>query len=189
LYPQSLPFLAVMKEIVEPQMTRVGIKILLLNNRPKSSDEQFYIDFVDAFNNLGSKTKILDKARATKLGKLDYLLIKSPPNIGEEHQALVDSIFALSGVIIIASQILDCKRAVDFCKRNKIAILGLVELNTKEELLLKDEDQFLYTQRAKSIAKQCDIPLIGSVSSKEGVESVVRKILKSTAYSNKGVFS
>lgn len=174
---------------MEPQFDTIGIKILLLNNRPKNSDEQFYFDLVAAFNKLGSKTKIFDESESTKLENLDYLLIKSPPSIGQKHQILVDSIFALSGVIIIASQILDCKRSVNFCKLNKIAILGLVELNEKEELLLKDEEGLLYTERAKNIAKLCDIPFIGSVTSKEGVECVAKKILKSTAYSNKGVFS
>lgn len=174
---------------MKPQFDTIAIKILLLNNRPKSSDEQFYVDLVATFNEYGSKTKILDKSTIAELGNLDYLLIKSPPNIGKEHQVLVDSIFAIGGALIIASQVLDCKRAVDFCKQNKMAILGLIELNNSDELLLKDEEGLLYTQRAKNIAKQCDIPFIGSVTVKEGVESVVRKILKSTAYSNKGVFS
>ncbi|MFA7225968.1 MAG: hypothetical protein ACOXZ2_03960 [Sphaerochaetaceae bacterium] len=59
-------------------------------------------------------------------GNLDYLLITTPPMIGEEHYRLYERMSDLAGAIIVAPNHLSGLRSLLFCKEVRIAVLGLV---------------------------------------------------------------
>jgi len=66
-----------------------------------------------------------------KWGKLDYLIIDSPPGTGDEPLSIAQLIKGLDGVIIVTTPqeiaLLDSRKAINFAKKLKIPILGVVE--------------------------------------------------------------
>ncbi|MFA6846183.1 MAG: Mrp/NBP35 family ATP-binding protein [Sphaerochaetaceae bacterium] len=64
-------------------------------------------------------------------GTLDYLLIDSPPGTGDEQLTICQSIPELTGTIIVTTPqevaVLDARRSVNFSRRLKVAILGVIE--------------------------------------------------------------
>ncbi|MCP9260881.1 Cytosolic Fe-S cluster assembly factor NBP35 [Dirofilaria immitis] len=68
------------------------------------------------------------------LGSLDYLLIDTPPGTSDEHISIVQFLLqagSVDGAIIITTpqeiSLLDVRKEIDFCRRTKINILGVVE--------------------------------------------------------------
>lgn len=66
-------------------------------------------------------------------GKLDYLLIDTPPGTSDEHLSLVTYLSQanLTGAIIVTTPqevaLLDVRKEIDFCRKVNINILGVVE--------------------------------------------------------------
>ncbi|KAM3721496.1 Cytosolic Fe-S cluster assembly factor [Dirofilaria immitis] len=67
-------------------------------------------------------------------GSLDYLLIDTPPGTSDEHISIVQFLLqagSVDGAIIITTpqeiSLLDVRKEIDFCRRTKINILGVVE--------------------------------------------------------------
>jgi len=64
-------------------------------------------------------------------GKLDYLIIDSPPGTGDEPLSVCQLINGLSGAIIVTTPqdaaILDARKSVLFAKELKIPIVGIIE--------------------------------------------------------------
>jgi ATP-binding protein involved in chromosome partitioning len=63
-------------------------------------------------------------------GKLDYLVIDSPPGTGDEPLTIAQTIEGATALIVTTPQELalaDVRKAIDFCHRLDMPILGLVE--------------------------------------------------------------
>lgn len=64
-------------------------------------------------------------------GKLDYLIIDTPPGTGDEPLTVCQMIPELTGSVIVTTPqevaILDSRKSVNFARNVKIAILGIVE--------------------------------------------------------------
>ncbi|KAI5148223.1 hypothetical protein ENBRE01_0183 [Enteropsectra breve] len=86
------------------------------------------------------KTHLIKKMlKDTELHGIDVVVIDTPPNITDEHLALVNYIKPHCGVMVTTPQGLsldDTNRQVTFCKKANIEILGMVE-NMKNFLCKK----------------------------------------------------
>ncbi|KAI5241696.1 P-loop containing nucleoside triphosphate hydrolase protein [Aureobasidium subglaciale] len=70
-------------------------------------------------------------------GKLDYLLIDTPPGTSDEHISLVETLLKntapgqVSGAVVVttpqAISVSDVRKEINFCKKTGIHILGVVE--------------------------------------------------------------
>ncbi|VIO97381.1 Mrp-family putative nucleotide-binding protein F10G8.6, putative [Brugia malayi] len=67
-------------------------------------------------------------------GTLDYLLIDTPPGTSDEHISIVQFLLqagSVDGAIIVTTpqeiSLLDVRKEINFCRRTKINILGIVE--------------------------------------------------------------
>lgn len=63
--------------------------------------------------------------------QLDYLLVDTPPGTSDEHLALVQLIKPITGAILVTTPQevawQDVRKEIDFCRKTKIPILGIVE--------------------------------------------------------------
>jgi len=64
-------------------------------------------------------------------GKLDYLVIDSPPGTGDEPLSIAQLVPGLSGAIIVTTPqeiaLLDSRKSVNFAKSLKIPVIGIIE--------------------------------------------------------------
>ena len=70
-------------------------------------------------------------------GKLDYLLIDTPPGTSDEHISLVETLLKqatpaqLAGAVVVttpqAISISDVKKEINFCRKTGVKVLGVVE--------------------------------------------------------------
>uniref|UniRef100_A0A183H2V9 beta-ketoacyl-[acyl-carrier-protein] synthase I n=1 Tax=Onchocerca flexuosa TaxID=387005 RepID=A0A183H2V9_9BILA len=67
-------------------------------------------------------------------GSLDYLLIDTPPGTSDEHISIVQFLLqagSVEGAIVITTpqeiSLLDVRKEIDFCRRTKINVLGVIE--------------------------------------------------------------
>ncbi|CAJ0769372.1 4550_t:CDS:2 [Entrophospora sp. SA101] len=105
-------------------------------------------------------------------GELDFLLIDTPPGTSDEHLSIVQYLkdSGIDGAIIITTPqevaLQDVRKEIDFCKKVKIPILGVVENmsgficpNCKEESVIFAAT----TGGAKKMAEDNEIPFLGSI--------------------------
>ena len=66
-----------------------------------------------------------------KWNNLDYLIIDFPPGTGDEHISISELIKNITGSIIVSTPqqvaLLDAIKAIDFCNKVNIPIIGLIE--------------------------------------------------------------
>ena len=63
-------------------------------------------------------------------GKLDWLIIDSPPGTGDEPLSVAQLLPATSAIVVTTPQelsLLDCRKAVNFAKRLNLKLLGVIE--------------------------------------------------------------
>lgn len=64
-------------------------------------------------------------------GKLDYLVIDSPPGTGDEPLSIAQLVPGLSGAIIVTTPqeiaLLDSRKSVNFAKSLKLPVIGIIE--------------------------------------------------------------
>jgi ATP-binding protein involved in chromosome partitioning len=64
-------------------------------------------------------------------GDLDYLIIDFPPGSGDEQISASQLIGGISGAVIVSTpqkvSILDSVRTIDFCRKMKVPIIGMIE--------------------------------------------------------------
>lgn len=81
---------------------------------------------LDSFEKTSAVKNMLSQI---EFGSTDILVIDTPPNVSDEHLALVNYVKIDHVVIVTTPQLLslnDVRRQVDFCRKAKFAILGLV---------------------------------------------------------------
>ena len=66
-------------------------------------------------------------------GTLDYLLVDTPPGTSDEHLSLAQYMMpcGLDGAVIVTTpqeiSLLDVRKEINFCKKVKIPIIGVIE--------------------------------------------------------------
>lgn len=103
--------------------------------------------------------------------QLDYLVIDTPPGTSDEHITIVNYLKStLDGAIIVTTPqdvaLSDVRREINFCKKTKIPILGIVE-NMSGFVCpnCTTESQIFRATSGggKRLAEEYDIPFLGSI--------------------------
>lgn len=95
-------------------------------------------------------------------GKLDYLIVDFPPGTGDELISVVQLLGNVFGAVIVSTpqqvSILDMKKAIEFCKKMNVPILGLIE-NMSGNIFGKGT--------IKTLCKNEQLNFLGSISLKK----------------------
>ncbi len=100
-------------------------------------------------------------------GKLDYLVIDSPPGTGDEPLSVVQTIPEAEAIIVTTPQeisLADVRKSIDFCRKTNLKILGLLE--NMGRLVCPDcgKDIPLFsTGGGQRLASQVNVPYLGSL--------------------------
>ncbi|MBN1693930.1 Mrp/NBP35 family ATP-binding protein [candidate division WOR-3 bacterium] len=100
-------------------------------------------------------------------GKLDWLIVDSPPGTGDEPLSMAQLVPASSAIIVTTPQeisILDVKKSIDFARKLNLRLLGIVENMSgfrcphcgKEIPLFKEGG-------GKKLAQDMEIPFLGVI--------------------------
>jgi len=100
-------------------------------------------------------------------GKLDWLIVDSPPGTGDEPLSMAQLVPASSAIIVTTPQeisILDVKKSIDFARKLNLRLLGIVENMSgfrcphcgKEIPLFKEGG-------GKKLAQDMEIPFLGAI--------------------------
>lgn len=128
---------------------------------------------------------------AVKWGKLDYLVVDTPPGTSDEILTAFEIFPMMNAVIVSTSQylsLLDASRAIQMCKSRDIKILGLIE-NMKgvvcpkcgEFIPLGDDDSVATLAKKHKINYLGDVPLLPRKTPYDVapyVEDITNKIVK-----------
>jgi Mrp family chromosome partitioning ATPase len=66
-------------------------------------------------------------------GKLDYLIVDTPPGTSDEHLSIIQYMRAagIDGALIVSTPqevaMADVRKEINFCKKTKVPVLGVVE--------------------------------------------------------------
>lgn len=105
-------------------------------------------------------------------GELDYLLVDTPPGTSDEHLSLASFLkeSGIDGAVIITTPqevaLQDVRKEIDFCKKAKIPILGLVENMSGFVCPSCHGESVIFpptTGGAQSLADEFKIPLLGKI--------------------------
>ena len=100
-------------------------------------------------------------------GRLDYLVIDSPPGTGDEPLSVVQTIPEAQAIIVTTPQeisLADVRKSIDFCHKTNLKILGLLE--NMGRLVCPDcgkEIPLFSTGGGKRLASQVNVPFLGSL--------------------------
>lgn len=104
---------------------------------------------------------------STNWGDIDYLIIDMPPGTGDIHISVMEN-YNVKGVIFISTpQILsikDCVKAIDFYKKLKVNIIGVID--NMNGLFLEEINRIEYIFGASGTREMCDkynIPYLGKI--------------------------
>ena len=112
----------------------------------------------------------------TEWGKLDYLIIDTPPGTGDILITLVQQ-FSINGALIVTTpqliSLADVQKSIDlFNAANiKIPVLGIVEnMSWFSPSMHPDEKYFLFGKGGgESLSKQFEIPLLAQIPINENI--------------------
>jgi ATP-binding protein involved in chromosome partitioning len=100
-------------------------------------------------------------------GDLDFLIIDSPPGTGDEPLTVAQTISDAQAVIVTTPQevaLADVRKSINFCKKVKMAIFGLIENMSGFACPHCGEMIELFgTGGGERTAKQMGIPFLGSI--------------------------
>ncbi len=101
-------------------------------------------------------------------GKLDYLLIDTPPGTGDEQLTVIQAIPEMTGAIIVTTPqdvaVLDARKSVNFSRKLGVAVLGLIE--NMSGLICPDcgkEIPIFGKGGGQKMATEMDTPFLGSI--------------------------
>ncbi|MEW5945871.1 MAG: Mrp/NBP35 family ATP-binding protein [bacterium] len=127
-------------------------------------------------------------------GELDYLVIDSPPGTGDEPLSIFQLIEDLCGAVIVttpqAVSVIDVGRAITFCRRLNISVIGLVENMSGMRCPHCGKDIELFkTGGGEKLAAEAGVPLLSRIpidpeiveTSDTGVPYVYRNAKSETA--------
>ncbi|CAH1170242.1 unnamed protein product [Phaedon cochleariae] len=105
-------------------------------------------------------------------GKLDFLLIDTPPGTSDEHLSAVTylSKAGLSGAIIVTTPqevaLLDVRKEIDFCRKVNVEILGVIENMSSFICPNCDKSSEIFPVTTGGARKMCEdlrVPFLGSL--------------------------
>lgn len=105
-------------------------------------------------------------------GKLDYLLMDTPPGTSDEHLSAATYLSQadLSGAVLVTTPqevaLLDVRKEIDFCRKTKISILGVIENMSKFICPCCQKEAQIFpanTGGAKKMCEELDVPFLGSL--------------------------
>jgi ATP-binding protein involved in chromosome partitioning len=100
-------------------------------------------------------------------GKLDYLVIDSPPGTGDEPLSVVQTIPEAQAIIVTTPQeisLADVRKSIDFCRKTNLKILGVLE--NMGRLVCPDCGKSIplfATGGGQRLASQVNLPFLGSL--------------------------
>lgn len=104
----------------------------------------------------------------TNWGKLNYLIIDSPPGTGDEPLSVVQLVPELSGAIIVTTPqevaLLDSRKSVNFAKFLNVPIIGIIE--NMSGLICphcKEKIDLFKTGGGEKAARELEIPFLGRI--------------------------
>ncbi len=101
-------------------------------------------------------------------GKLDYLVIDSPPGTGDEPLTIAQLIENIDGAVVVTTPqrvaLADVRKSLDFCKKVKIPVLGVVENMSGFVCPSCGEMTKIFKGGGgERMAKKMDVPFLGRV--------------------------
>jgi len=103
----------------------------------------------------------------TKWGKLDYLIIDTPPGTGDIHLSLLESYFIDKVLMVTTPQQiseLDVNRAIDLYKKFDVPICGIIEnMSYYFDNTMGEKINIFSGNSGKEIAKEHSIPLLAQI--------------------------
>ena len=110
---------------------------------------------------------IMQLIAQTNWGKLDYLIIDTPPGTGDVQLTLLQKI-ALTGAIVVTTpqdiSLADTKKGIEMLKKLDLPILGLIENMSFFKPNDSDKKYYLYGKEGgKKLAKEYKLDLLGEV--------------------------
>jgi len=110
---------------IDPVVTKEGLKVVSISFA--LSDPEDAVVFRGPMKLSVIKQFLSD----VNWGKLDYLLIDTPPGTGDEQLAAAQNIPAMAGCVIVTTpqdvSILDSARSVSFARQLSLRIIGVIE--------------------------------------------------------------
>jgi Mrp family chromosome partitioning ATPase len=101
-------------------------------------------------------------------GKLDYLIIDSPPGTGDEPLTVAQLIPNLDGAIVVTSpqdlSVIDVRKSITFCRQVNVPVLGVIE--NMSGLICphcKREIQVFKKGGGERMAMEMNVPFLGSI--------------------------
>ena len=110
---------------------------------------------------------IMQLIAQTNWGKLDYLIIDTPPGTGDVQLTLLQKI-ALTGAIVVTTpqdiSLADTKKGIEMLKKLDLPILGLIENMSFFKPNDSDKKYYLYGKEGgKKLAKEYKLDLLGEI--------------------------
>ncbi len=103
----------------------------------------------------------------TEWGKLDYLIVDTPPGTGDVQLTLLQRIPLNSSIVVTTPQevsISDCKKGIEMIKRLEKPIIGLIENMSWFKPDDQDKKYYLFGRDGgKKLAKEYSIDLLGQL--------------------------
>ncbi|OQY32759.1 MAG: hypothetical protein B6241_10065 [Spirochaetaceae bacterium 4572_59] len=106
--------------------------------------------------------------RDVEWGDLDYLIMDFPPGTGDEALSACQTVPNATGGIIVTTpqevSLADCRKSIDFCRKLKLPILGVVE-NMNGFVCPKcgEVTPIFSTGGGEKMAKSDNLPFLGSL--------------------------
>ncbi len=101
-------------------------------------------------------------------GKLDYLVVDSPPGTGDEPLSVAKMVGSSAGAIVVTTPqdvaIADVRRCVGFCRTLSLPVIGIVE-NMSGLVCPKCGERIDLFKRGggKALALEMDVPFLGQI--------------------------
>jgi len=101
-------------------------------------------------------------------GKLDYLIIDSPPGTGDEPLSICQLIEGIDGAVVVTTpqdlSIIDVRKSITFCNQMNLPVLGVVE-NMSGMVCPKcgEEIDYFTTGAGEQMAVEMKVPFLGRV--------------------------
>lgn len=153
--------------VIYPVEVNEFLKVVSVGHLQESSDDPTVFS-----SNLKTGT-IKRLLRDCDYGDTEVLLIDTPPNISDEHLGLVNFIKPDFGIVVTTPQkfsLQDVIRQIDFCKKAKIKILGIVE-NMKRLTCYNCQHQkdIFKDVGVESYCSSSDISYLGSIDLRQDI--------------------
>jgi Mrp family chromosome partitioning ATPase len=175
---------------IEPLVSEDGIKVVSMANLLPDSNTPII------WRGPAKLGAIRQLIADVNWGKLDFLIVDSPPGTGDEPLTVAQTIPAIDGAVIVTTPqnvaLLDCRKCINFARQLKIPILGVIENMS----VLKcphcggDIDLFRSGGGLK-VTKQMKTPFLGSIPMEPSavVDADMGKLFSTNSVQIKKAFS